>query len=216
MEEEWRSGKFTLHAGDEVRCFQPNSQTAKRSCCTDDSDTPHTSQQDIHTANERRLTELIGSVARKLHTGRRCGGGLSTRVTTVPPLPLTFAPLLSSRNDQVATDLRLWLREYTGALHESMLALIQATLDRAEEEVDIIMPGAMTHHAACSLCDTDKGCVTHPPCLAGYTHLQPAQPIRWSHWLLSYATAWVRDLERLQVIRQTMNVMPLGVTLQVT
>ncbi len=118
------------------------------------------SDEDIHTANERRLTELIGpDVAGKLHTGR-------------------------SRNDQVATDVRLWLRgeirELRGYLHE----LIRVAADRAESEIDYLM--------------------------SGYTHLQPAQPIRWSHWLLRHAWAWQRDAQRLDELTERVNVMPLG------
>jgi argininosuccinate lyase len=85
--------------------------------------------EDIHTANERRLTELIGAVGGKLHTGR-------------------------SRNDQVVTDVRLWMRDEIKELITNMKALIQTAVDRAEKEMDIILPG--------------------------YTHLQRAQPIRFA------------------------------------
>ncbi|MEM7532309.1 MAG: argininosuccinate lyase [Chloroflexota bacterium] len=115
--------------------------------------------EDIHTANERRLTELIGAVAGKLHTGR-------------------------SRNDQVATDVRLWLRGEIAQLRTHLHQLIATTADRAEQELDILMPG--------------------------YTHLQPAQPIRWSHWLLSHAWAWQRDAQRLDELTARVNVSPLG------
>lgn len=115
--------------------------------------------EDIHTANERRLTELIGPVAGKLHTGR-------------------------SRNDQVATDVRLWLRGQVAELRTHLHTLIQVAADRAEQEVDILMPG--------------------------YTHLQPAQPVRWSHWLLSHAWGWQRDAARLDQIAARINVSPLG------
>ena len=128
---EWRPANFTIQPGDE----------------------------DIHTANERRLTELIGPVAGKLHTGR-------------------------SRNDQVATDVRLWLRTEIERLREHLLQLITVTIARAEQEIDLLMPG--------------------------YTHLQPAQPIRWSHWLLSHAWAWQRDAQRLDELAARVNVMPLG------
>ena len=92
--------------------------------------------EDIHTANERRLTELIGAVGGKLHTGR-------------------------SRNDQVVTDVRLWMRDEIKELITNMKALIQTAVDRAEKEMDIILPG--------------------------YTHLQRAQPIR-SAWFEEYHT----------------------------
>ncbi|KAJ3103943.1 argininosuccinate lyase [Phlyctochytrium planicorne] len=117
------------------------------------------SDEDIHTANERRLTELIGAVAGKLHTGR-------------------------SRNDQVATDMRLWLRSELDALEVKLKELLSITVNRAEGEIDVIMPG--------------------------YTHLQRAQPIRWSHFLLSYAWSWKSDLERLLQLRERMNKLPLG------
>jgi len=115
--------------------------------------------EDIHTANERRLTELIGPVAGKLHTGR-------------------------SRNDQVATDVRLWLRGQISELRQHLHELIAVVADRAEQEIDLLMPG--------------------------YTHLQPAQPVRWSHWMLSHAWRWQRDAERLDELAQRVNVSPLG------
>jgi len=115
--------------------------------------------EDIHSFIERRLTERIGAVAGKLHTGR-------------------------SRNDQVTTDLRLWLRGQVAELDQALAALIRAATDRAEAEIDVLMPG--------------------------YTHLQPAQPIRWSHWLLSHAWAWQRDRARLADLLPRVNVLPLG------
>lgn len=129
--DEWAAGTFIIQTGDE----------------------------DIHTANERRLSELIGTVSGKLHTGR-------------------------SRNDQIATDIRLWLRQEIGFLRDHLRQLISVTAERAAEELDLLMPG--------------------------YTHLQLAQPIRWSHWLLSHAWAWQRDAERLDQLLQRVNVMPLG------
>jgi len=129
--EEWAAGVFELRPGDE----------------------------DIHTANERRLTELLGDVAGKLHTGR-------------------------SRNDQVATDTRLWLLGEIDALRRHLRALIHTAVERAAAEIDLLMPG--------------------------YTHLQPAQPTRWSHWLLSHAWAWQRDAQRLDELTQRVSVLPLG------
>jgi argininosuccinate lyase len=129
--EEWRAGQFQLAPGDE----------------------------DIHTAVERRLGELIGPVGGKLHTGR-------------------------SRNDQVATDLRWWLRSRVDELDGLLVDLLRIAVQRAEAEIDVLMPG--------------------------YTHLQPAQPVRWSHWLLSHAWAWQRDRERLADLRGRLNRSPLG------
>ncbi|KAG7007716.1 argininosuccinate lyase [Physcia stellaris] len=116
--------------------------------------------EDIHTANERRLSEVIDKqVAFKLHTGR-------------------------SRNDQVATDLRMWLRDELQTLETHLMNFLKATVSRAEKEVDYIMPG--------------------------YTHLQKAQPVRWSHWMLSHAFAFSQDLERLREIRARVNRCPMG------
>ena len=115
--------------------------------------------EDIHSLVERRLTEQIGATAGKLHTGR-------------------------SRNDQVATDMRLWLRWECRALDAALVALVTTAVDRAEAEIDVLMPG--------------------------YTHLQPAQPVRWSHWLLSHVWAWQRDRERLADLARRVDVLPLG------
>ncbi|KAJ7343594.1 argininosuccinate lyase [Mycena albidolilacea] len=115
--------------------------------------------EDIHTANERRLSELIGPLGGKLHTGR-------------------------SRNDQVATDMRLWLLEQVQDIEQSVKGLLQVIVDRADKEKDILLPG--------------------------YTHLQRGQPIRWSHLLLSHATSFRYDLERLQQLIPRISVLPLG------
>lgn len=89
-----------------------------------------------------------------------------------------------SRNDQVVTDLRLWLNKNLNTLEANLKKLLGAFVDRAETEVDILMPG--------------------------YTHLQRAQPIRWSHLLMSYTTALDRDFDRLYQLKQRINVCPLG------
>lgn len=121
----------------------------------------HPNDEDIHTANERRLGEIIGRhIAGKVHTGR-------------------------SRNDQVVTDMRIYCRD---VLDEKLLPflkdLINTLVKRAEQEIDILMPG--------------------------YTHLQRAQPIRWAHWLSSFATYFTEDLKRLNQIADRLNVSPLG------
>ncbi|PIK38354.1 hypothetical protein BSL78_24805, partial [Apostichopus japonicus] len=115
--------------------------------------------EDIHTANERRLKEIIGTVAGKLHTGR-------------------------SRNDQNATDIRIWVRESLKELRKHVLEFLQVTVDRAEREIDVLMPG--------------------------YTHMQRAQPIRWSHWILSHSWPLQRDLQKLDELSKRVNVLPLG------
>ncbi|NXO03653.1 ARLY2 lyase, partial [Rhinopomastus cyanomelas] len=117
------------------------------------------SDEDIHTANERRLKELIGDVAGKLHTGR-------------------------SRNDQVVTDLKLFMRNSLSVISAHLLQLINTLVERAATEIDVIMPG--------------------------FTHLQKAQPIRWSQFLLSHAVALTRDSERLGEVKRRINVLPLG------
>jgi argininosuccinate lyase len=115
--------------------------------------------EDIHTAVERRLTELVGSVGGKLHTGR-------------------------SRNDQVATDFRLWVMNALTTLMALVKQTQAALLQRAEEHLETPM--------------------------VGYTHLQPAQPISVAHWLMSYFWMLERDMERLIQMRQRTSSMPLG------
>ncbi len=117
------------------------------------------SDEDIHTAVERRLGEIIGPLAGKLHTGR-------------------------SRNDQVATDFRLWLLDHSAKIETAIIELQTALLARAE---------------------TDFG---HP--LPGYTHLQRAQPVLLSHWWLSHFWPLQRDRQRLHGVRQRTAVLPLG------
>jgi len=115
--------------------------------------------EDIHTAVERRLTELVGQVAGKLHTGR-------------------------SRNDQVATDLRLYLLEQIALLDGALAALQTAIVTKAQMHLGVIMPG--------------------------YTHMQQAQPLLFSHWLMSFFWKLQRDRERLAESRKRTAVMPLG------
>ncbi|KZT26302.1 argininosuccinate lyase, partial [Neolentinus lepideus HHB14362 ss-1] len=115
--------------------------------------------EDIHTANERRLSELIGPLGGKLHTGR-------------------------SRNDQVATDLRLWLLDQVTDITQSLQAFIRVMVERADKEKDYLLPG--------------------------YTHLQRGQPIRWAHLLLSHAFSFQADYQRLQQLIPRISVLPLG------
>ena len=115
--------------------------------------------EDIHTAVERCLTEAIGPAGGKLHTGR-------------------------SRNDQVATDTRLWLMETIDLLNKSYLNLQAALVARAEQDLGLIMPG--------------------------YTHFQRAQPILLSHWWLSHFWPLASDCQRLAQLRQRTSVLPLG------
>ncbi len=115
--------------------------------------------EDVHTAIERRLTERIGPVGGKLHTGR-------------------------SRNDQVATDFRLWLMGVAHHLDALLREVQLALVERAKQDMGILMPG--------------------------YTHLQRAQPILLSHWWLSHFWPLARDRERLAQARERMAVLPLG------
>ncbi len=115
--------------------------------------------EDIHTAVERRLTEIVGPVGGKLHTGR-------------------------SRNDQVATDFRLWLMDACDQAAAMLTDLQTALVDNAEANLNLPMPG--------------------------YTHLQHAQPVTWGHWVLSHFWPLVRDQERLAQVRQRTAVLPLG------
>ncbi|MEM9951939.1 MAG: argininosuccinate lyase [Chloroflexota bacterium] len=115
--------------------------------------------EDIHTAVERRLTELVGDVGGKLHTGR-------------------------SRNDQVATDFRLWTMDALDEIDNLLYAIQIALINQAEQHTKTVMPG--------------------------YTHLQPAQPITAAHWLMSFFWMLARDRERLQQIRIRTAQSPLG------
>ena len=115
--------------------------------------------EDVHMNIEARLTERIGDVGKKLHTGR-------------------------SRNDQVATDIRLYLRQGIEGLSSEVLTLLESLLDLAEREYDTIMPG--------------------------FTHLQVAQPITFGHHMMAWVEMLRRDLGRLSDCRDRMNTMPLG------
>jgi argininosuccinate lyase len=115
--------------------------------------------EDIHTAIERRVTALAGEAGAKLHTGR-------------------------SRNDQVATDLRLWARRELTGVARRVLALQRTLLERARE--------------------------AGPAYLPGYTHLQRAQPVLLAHHLLAHGWALARDVDRLLDCRRRLDVSPLG------
>jgi argininosuccinate lyase len=115
--------------------------------------------EDVHMNIETRLTERIGEAGKKLHSGR-------------------------SRNDQVATDIRLYLREEIDLIGAEIGRLQTALLDLAEREADTIMPG--------------------------YTHLQVAQPVTFGHHLMAWYEMLVRDSERLKDCRKRVNIMPLG------
>jgi len=118
-----------------------------------------TALEDIHMNVEARLKEIIGEPAGRLHTGR-------------------------SRNDQVATDFKLWVRDQIDAAEGALVALIQALLAQAEAGAEWVMPG--------------------------FTHLQTAQPVTWGHHMMAYVEMFGRDLSRVRDARARMNESPLG------
>ncbi len=118
-----------------------------------------TALEDIHMNVEARLKEIIGEPAGRLHTGR-------------------------SRNDQVATDFKLWVRDQMDAAIEGIDALIRALLAQAEAGADWVMPG--------------------------FTHLQTAQPVTWGHHMMAYVEMLGRDMSRFKDARARMNESPLG------
>ena len=118
-----------------------------------------TALEDIHMNVEARLKEVIGEPAGRLHTGR-------------------------SRNDQVATDFKLWVRDQLDAADAGLLALLRALLGQAEAGAGWVMPG--------------------------FTHLQTAQPVTWGHHMMAYVEMFGRDLSRVRDARARMNESPLG------
>ena len=115
--------------------------------------------EDVHLNIEARLTQLVGDAGKRLHTGR-------------------------SRNDQVATDVRLWLRGEIDLISELLVALQKALVDIAEKNVEVILPG--------------------------FTHLQVAQPVSFGHHMLAYVEMFARDAERMADVRRRVNRLPLG------
>ncbi|HRF22259.1 MAG TPA: argininosuccinate lyase, partial [Comamonas denitrificans] len=115
--------------------------------------------EDVHLNIEARLTQLVGDAGKRLHTGR-------------------------SRNDQVATDVRLWLRGEIDLIVELLQALQRALVEVAENNVEVILPG--------------------------FTHLQVAQPVSFAHHLLAYVEMFERDAQRMLDVRKRVNVLPLG------
>ncbi len=115
--------------------------------------------EDVHLNIEARLTELIGIAGKRLHTGR-------------------------SRNDQVATDVRLWLRGEIDLIDALLVDLQKALVEVADKNVDVILPG--------------------------FTHLQVAQPVSFGHHMLAYVEMFSRDAQRMQDVRKRVNCLPLG------
>ena len=119
----------------------------------------HESYEDVHMNIEARLTDLIGDVGKKLHTGR-------------------------SRNDQVATDMRLYIRDCLDLLGNKLNTLSAELINLAEKHYDVIMPG--------------------------FTHMQCAQPVTFGHHLLAWTEMLIRDKDRMEKSRERMNISPLG------
>jgi argininosuccinate lyase len=115
--------------------------------------------EDVHLNIEARLTQLVGDAGKRLHTGR-------------------------SRNDQVATDVRLWLRGEIDLISDLLIDLQKSLLDVAEQNVEVILPG--------------------------FTHLQVAQPVSFGHHMLAYVEMFSRDAERMGEVRNRVNRLPLG------
>jgi argininosuccinate lyase len=115
--------------------------------------------EDVHLNIEARLTQIVGDAGKRLHTGR-------------------------SRNDQVATDVRLWLRGEIDLIGGLLTDLQKALVDIAEKNVEVILPG--------------------------FTHLQVAQPVSFGHHMLAYVEMFARDAERLLDVRKRVNRLPLG------
>jgi argininosuccinate lyase len=115
--------------------------------------------EDVHLNIEARLTALVGDAGKRLHTGR-------------------------SRNDQVATDVRLWLRGEIDVITELLTELQKALVSLADKNIEIIMPG--------------------------FTHLQVAQPVSFGHHMLAYVEMFARDAERMADVRKRVNFLPLG------
>ena len=115
--------------------------------------------EDVHLNIEARLTQLVGDAGKRLHTGR-------------------------SRNDQVATDVRLWLRDEIDLIGDLLTGLQKSLLALAEKNVDVILPG--------------------------FTHLQVAQPVSFGHHMLAYVEMFSRDAERMLDVRRRVNRLPLG------
>ena len=115
--------------------------------------------EDVHLNIEARLTQLVGDAGKRLHTGR-------------------------SRNDQVATDVRLWLRGEIDLIGELLIELQTALVNIAEKNVEVILPG--------------------------FTHLQVAQPVSFGHHMLAYVEMFARDAERMLDVRKRVNRLPLG------
>lgn len=146
-------------SGDEAKSIRNALRAILKRAASDAGYFDELPSEDVHSFVEARLVQLIGDTGRKLHTGR-------------------------SRNDQVATDFRLWLRDEVDRITARVRAAQEALLDLTDAHRTAVLPG--------------------------YTHLQRAQPVLWAHWCLAYFEMLARDRERLIEVRRRVNVMPLG------
>lgn len=151
-------GSVGLLSAEEVRSIHTGLDQVARELASG-AYVPDANQEDIHMAVESRLTEIIGNTGKKLHTAR-------------------------SRNDQVATDVRLWLRTRLGVLRGALVELVSALAYRAEVDGGVLMPG--------------------------FTHLQRGQPILLGHHLLAYAWMVTRDVGRVEDLLVRLDACPLG------
>jgi argininosuccinate lyase len=147
-------GAQVFNPGEATQVREALAVILKQGCSDNDN-----SVEDVHSFVEARLVELTGDLGRKLHTGR-------------------------SRNDQVATDFRIWTRNAIDDLRETVRQTQTALIDFAEGNRDIVIPG--------------------------YTHLQRAQPVLLAHWCLAYFEMLARDCQRLTEVRRRVNILPLG------
>jgi argininosuccinate lyase len=145
--------------GDELRTLADGLKKIGAAATADPHFLDDDEAEDIHDFVERRLVELMGDTGSKLHSGR-------------------------SRNEQIATDLRLYVRKQCDTIGDLLLDLCSALVEQAEKAREAVMPA--------------------------YTHLQPAEPVLVAHWLLAYAQMFLRDHERLADCRKRVNLSPLG------
>lgn len=145
--------------GDEARLIEAALSEILQEAEADPGRLTRSTAEDVHSYVEARLVERVGDIGYKLHTGR-------------------------SRNDQVSTDLKLFLRSACDGIRQKILALEEAILDVAEGHLNVVMPG--------------------------YTHGQKAQPVLFAHYLLAYIEMLERDRDRLEDARRRINVLPLG------
>ncbi len=150
-----RAGVLTAQEADDITNGLESLLASSRS----DQSFFESDSEDVHSFIEARLIGLIGDTGKKLHTGR-------------------------SRNDQVATAFRLWLREEIDGVFDHIRSCQLGLLDAAERHATAVLPG--------------------------YTHLQRAQPVTWPHWCLAYFEMFRRDADRLLDVRRRLNVLPLG------